>query len=193
MKEYTSITLSKGKPLIVHNPTTYKQIGQGAQGAVFQLSSKRCVKIYMSEKHCKQERKVLKAAKSLKSPYFPKLYAAGKKYVEMEFIDGVPILDFLKDKKKVPAWLAKEFIAMITHMKKLNFTRLDASPRHVLITKEKRIVVIDHVNSYRTLTPYPEKILNGLAAIGLREQFLHKVKALDSGLYESWSVQSANA
>lgn len=33
------------KELIIHNPTNLKLIGDGSQGAVFQLSEDRCVKI----------------------------------------------------------------------------------------------------------------------------------------------------
>lgn len=95
MEDFTSICVEKGEKVeVVHNPTSYPLIGRGKQGAVFKISSDRCVKIYAKKKNVLNESKVLKAAQE--SPIVPKLYEVGTNYIVMEYIEGPSLTKYLK-------------------------------------------------------------------------------------------------
>jgi hypothetical protein len=56
MEDFKTISLTSTKKKVkVNNPTHYPLIGKGKQGAVFKLSSKRCVKIYSMQEHWERE------------------------------------------------------------------------------------------------------------------------------------------
>ncbi|SDN59577.1 Predicted Ser/Thr protein kinase [Paenibacillus sp. yr247] len=186
MEDFRNITVTEGSPLIIHNPTTYKLLGQGAQGAVFQLSSDRCVKIYAREKDVLREKKVLAAAKASNSPFFPELYETGRNYVVMEFLKGPTLPEYLKEKKAFPKWVANQLIEMLQDMERLKLTRLDARPRHIYVVKSKRLKVIDHVYSYKKKHPYPRKLLEELGLLGYRDDFMKQVLEVDAFLYNKW-------
>ena len=89
-----------GKELIIHNPTNLKLIGEGSQGAVFQLSEARCVKIYVNPNSATKEGNALEAAKALN--IVPNLYEVGPNYVIMEYLKGPNLKDYLKKTKMIP-------------------------------------------------------------------------------------------
>lgn len=186
VEDFRLITVSKGKPLQIDNPTSYKLIGQGAQGAVFQLSSKRCVKIYLKKEDVISEYNVLKKVNDAKSPYFPKVYETGSNYIVMEYVKGPTLSQYLEKKKHMPRWLTKELVRMLREMKKLKLTRLDASPRHIFVVNDERLQVIDHVNSFKKHIPYPRQILEELESRKLKKDFLKQVKRSNPSLYRKW-------
>ncbi|MFD0694222.1 AarF/UbiB family protein [Paenibacillus sp. GCM10027628] len=187
MEDFRSITVSKGKPLQIDNPTSYNLIGQGAQGAVFQLSSKRCVKIYLKNEDAIRENHVLKIVNDANSPFFPKVYETGSNYIVMEYIKGPTLSQYLSKKKRMPRWLTKQLVRMLREMKKLKFARLDASPRHIFVVNGERLQVIDHVNSFKKQIPYPREILAELESRKLKKGFLRQVKRSNPYLYQKWS------
>lgn len=100
LEDFRDIIVLKGVPQVIvsKNPTSYKLIGKGAQGAVFRLTRDRCVKIYAKEEHVAMEQEVLQAAKG--SEFFPVLYESGKNYTVMEYISGESLYEYLKKGKK---------------------------------------------------------------------------------------------
>lgn len=170
---------------VKHNPTFYELIGRGTQGAVFKLTSDKCVKVYHSKDHKRREENVLILAES--SPYFPKLFEAGKYYIVMEYVDGITLEKYLEQERKLSREITEQIISLIKDMKRLNIPRRDPKLRHMIMNKENKIKVIDHVNSLKKKHK-PERLFEGLQDLHLLKTFLGQVKEIDNELYKEWKT-----
>ncbi|MGF7185882.1 putative Ser/Thr protein kinase [Desulfitispora alkaliphila] len=186
MDDFKEIIVTKGSPKVrvKKNPTSYKLIGKGIQGAVFKISSERCVKIYPEEKHAAMEQAVLQAAKG--SQYFPMLYESGKNYTVMEFVSGITLRDYLFDKNEIPIHIVEQLLTMLKEREQLGIPRVDANLRHVIISDDHTMKVIDHVNSFKKKLRVPKSLTQGLKNLGLLEDFLKKVRVLDEETFIKW-------
>ncbi|MFD0696374.1 protein kinase [Paenibacillus sp. GCM10027628] len=187
MEDYKSISVAfrKGNHVeIVNNPTSYPLIGIGEQGAVFKISSDRCIKVFAKETDALQESKVLKVAQH--PPIVPKLYEVGANYIIMEYMSGPSLDQYLKSKGRLSEKMTARILFLLKEMKQLQFTRLDASLRHIFVTKERQLKVIDHVNSFRVKSAQPERLLKELKKMNLLSSFLKQVKKIDPQSYREW-------
>ncbi|RXI96471.1 hypothetical protein DS745_22435 [Anaerobacillus alkaliphilus] len=185
MIDYRSIkvTKGKGKVKILTNPSSYELIGKGCQGAVFKLSEDRCVKVFASSKHRSREESVLRMAKG--SSFFPKFYEAGEYYIVMELVKGKTLEQFFLEGNKIPIEMTKQIVHLIKDLKRLNIPRRDPKLRHMILTENNKIKLIDHVNSLNW-TEQPEKLFSGLEKLGLLETFLKQVEEIENELYLEW-------
>jgi RIO-like serine/threonine protein kinase len=187
MDEFKSIIVKRGKydwELEVINPTQFELIGKGAQGAVFKLSEERCVKIYLKETYYISERDALKAAED--SQIVPKMYEAGSNYIVMEYIKGQSLEEYLNLYGFFPEPIVRQILYVFQEMKRVGFRRIDARLRHMFLTDEGVIKVIDHVKALSSGLPYPYKFLKGLSKRNLLDSFLEQVKKIDSKQYSEW-------
>jgi len=168
-----------------HNPTELPYIGAGAQGAVFQISAQQCVKVYVNESDAETEAKALLAAAS--ASFIPLVYEVGRNYIVMEYFSGPGLKAFLSNRSDFPDFIAEQLVLIIKEMKRVQFTRVDTALRHVYVTPENTLKVIDHVNSYRTVQPYPHRMLQSLSNIGRLQPFLTYVSHHHPELYSEWS------
>ncbi len=104
MNDFTLIKVERvetsgKKDLIIDNPTTLKIIGKGSQGAVFQISDDRCVKIYVNPNAAIKEGKALEAAKDLN--IVPQLFEVGPNYVVMEYLKGSEFKRLLETNQEI--------------------------------------------------------------------------------------------
>ena len=76
-------------------------------------------------------------------------------------------------------------------MRRLGFTRVDLSTRHIIINSDEELKVIDHVNSYRNTEKRPLKLIRKLKQFGLLNSFLVKLKKVDNELYTEWKTIGA--
>jgi predicted Ser/Thr protein kinase len=193
MEDFRSIKVYEKSPLelgIKENPTDYKLIGIGAQGAVFQLSEAVCVKIYPNSYYKNLGEDVLKDVQD--SDIFPKIIEIGSNYIVMEYINGISLDSYLINEQRLPEWLSFELINMLNEMKKYNFTRCDAKLRHILvIDSEKRLKVIDHVNSRKKITNYPKNLIKGLKNLGFYYEFTQQLKKIDWKTYDQWKSKDS--
>jgi putative serine/threonine protein kinase len=173
--------------LIIDNPTDIKLIDKGAHGAVFRLSMDKCVKIYAEPRNAEMEANTYRLSKG--SKIVPKLYEVGDNYIVMEFIEGRSLWKYLNEKKEITLDISTKIISLIREMKRLGFTRIDSSLRHILITSEKELKVIDLVYSYVRKDTKPIKIFTELNRLQLLKQFMDNVKEIDSELYYEWSKE----
>jgi RIO-like serine/threonine protein kinase len=184
-----SVTRTKGsKSLKISNPTSYKVIGQGKQGAVFQLTPQQCVKIFANPKQAKKEIRIMKELEGL--PFMPKTFETGPNYIVMEFVKGVPIDQYLKEKGTLSNSLTKQIIVLVKAMKQYNKTNVEN--KHVLVTEEGVVKKIDHGSKHfldnRNSAPY--KIFRTLDKLNLLDTFLNQVKEIEPQLYEDWKKQT---
>nr|WP_309101258.1 AarF/UbiB family protein [Fredinandcohnia onubensis] len=186
MEDFKSISVSRtrNKTLKIHNPTNYKLIGQGKQGAVFQLTPQRCVKIFALSKQAKREREIIKQLEGL--PFMPKVFETGENYIVMEYVEGVPLDLYLKEKKVLDPSLTIQILSLVKEMKPFNKT--DIEYRHILVTKDGELKKIDHGSRSpsQSRTDKPYKILKMLDRLNLYETFLKQVKDIDSDTYMKW-------
>lgn len=166
------------------NPAGLPFLGAGAQGAVFQTSPATCVKVFADELDAQQEAASLLRAAS--ASFVPQVYEVGRNYLVMEYIRGQNIKAFLAVRQALPPFLARGLLTLLYEMKRVGFTRNDTALRHVYVTPEDQIKVIDHVNSYRTVQPHPVRMLSSLENIGYLTPFIHYVQQEDPVIYAEW-------
>ncbi|MEW9124067.1 MAG: hypothetical protein AB2421_15250, partial [Thermotaleaceae bacterium] len=87
------------------------------------------------------------------SPIIPKLYEVGENYIIMEYIDGPDLRDYLRVKRKISKNMAKRILLLFYEMERLGFTRMDISLRHILLSKEKGLKIIDHFHAFSQRDP----------------------------------------
>lgn len=185
MDDYHKITIKKtNKGLKIINPTNYELIGKGMQGAVFKLSDHRCLKIYAKERHCLRESKTLNEGKV--SSIVPKVFEVGSNYIVMEYIKGQPLKDYLKSHLSISEPIAKQLVYIFKEMKRIGFTRIDASIRHLFVTDVGEIKVVDHVNSLKIQQEWPIRFFRALKKLKLLDTFLYQLKEMDPELYGEW-------
>ncbi|WHH58363.1 hypothetical protein [Petroclostridium sp. X23] len=184
-----SVTRRAGKTVEFDNPTHYEFIGKGSQGAVFKLSPSRCVKIYALPEHRKIESKTYMAMQN--SPIIPKLYEVGPNYIIIEYVEGSTLEEYLEIKHTITEELVRQILFMLKEMKRLGFTRLNVRLRHVVVSKQGVLKIIDHVNSFRATERRPIRLFDKLKELGLLKPFLKQVKKIDKKTYREWKKSMA--
>lgn len=176
---------NKGKKkLIIDNPTALKLIGEGSQGAVFQLSEERCVKIYVNPTAAEKEAQALEAAKDLH--IVPTLYEVGDNYVVMEYLKGTNLKDYLKKTKKLPESFTRQIITIRKELKRVGFTRIKTSIGHFIVTEGDVLKAIDHSDGLSKNELYNPKMFQDLKKLRLLDTFLEQAKEIDPESYEDW-------
>ncbi|AYA75531.1 serine/threonine protein kinase [Bacillus sp. Y1] len=178
------IEVNGEKELIIHNPTSLKLIGEGSQGAVFQLSEDLCVKIYVNPNAAIKEGKALDAAKD--TNIVPKVYEVGPNYVIMEYLKGRNLKDYLKQTKNISESFTKQIIMIRKELKRVGFTRIKTSIGHFIITEGDVLKAIDHSDGLTMNDPYNPKMFRDLKKLGLLDTFLKQAKEIDLESYEDW-------
>ncbi|MEH7388265.1 hypothetical protein V7147_23130, partial [Bacillus sp. JJ1521] len=189
MEDIKSIRVVQGKHQVevINNPTSYPLIGKGNQGAVFRISSDKCVKIYGKPERARKEGDVLKVAQE--SPIIPRLYEVGPNFIIMEYFEGPTLFQYLQSKGFISDNMTKEILFMLKEIKRLKFTRLDARMSHIIVTRQnggKKLKVIDHYNSCTKIRSRPKELFNDLKRLGMLPSFLKKLKNIDPESYAEW-------
>lgn len=188
MEEFKRIKVIHGPSieLIVDNPTELKLVDKGAHGAVFKLSDNKCIKIYAENINAELEAESYRKGQA--SEMVPRLYEVGENYIIMEFIEGISLHEFLSKKKDVDFSIAKKLLFVLREMKRLGFTRIDSSLRHILVTTDESLKAIDLVYAYVRNDIKPIKIFTELRNLDLVKPFLDQVKKIDINLYNEWVI-----
>ncbi|MFC5711772.1 hypothetical protein ACFPU1_03155 [Thalassorhabdus alkalitolerans] len=191
MNKFETITvMRKGEKTYINNPTKFCLIGKGHQGAVFRVSYDRCVKIYVKEKYCTREKYALKAAQDYN--IVPIIYEAGSKYIVMEYLTGGTLADYLLQYRTFPEETVKQILYIFKMMEKIGFSRIDAKLRHLLMSKEGEVKVVDHVNSFRKKHFFPVDFFKDLKKINLYDSFIDQAKKIDQEQINKWKNQMDN-
>lgn len=172
LEDYKLISVTKDldNKLIINNPTKFALIGQGSQGAIFKLESGKCIKVYENELIAKKERSAYIA--TIGSPIMPVLYEIGYKYMIIEYIEGPNLKEYLQQKGKITKEITQQLINMFYEMKRLKFLRKDESLRHILIKKDNKIKIVDHVFAFSLKNPIPIKLFTQLKKMQVLEMFI---------------------
>jgi predicted Ser/Thr protein kinase len=175
---------SGGGKVKYENPTNLPLIGLGYSGAVFSLSSSKCVKIFHNEKDVIVEAKALKIGQN--SPVFPKLYEVGKNFIVMEYISGLDLNNYLFTQRSLPNEIAEQLLFCLNELKRLDIPRIDLRLRHLIFTQNNKLKIVDHGDAFRKKVNVPRKLFKNLKKIGLLNDFLKFVKKVDIEVYMEW-------
>ena len=189
-KDYESISVSRvmdsdgKKKLIINNPTNYRLIGKGVQGAVFQLDDERCVKFYVKKSFVDKEMEAFEAAKNL--PFVPKIYERGSNYIIMEYINGPSLYRYLQKLNHLKESLSQQILMIHRELKKVGFTRIESKLGHFIVTEREVLKFVDHSDAFSFVQPYPNELFTDLKKLGLLPTFLEHAKELDPEQYKEW-------
>ncbi len=168
---------------------SYKLIGRGADGSVFQLTEDRCVKVFGNLQTKALELNALQVGQP--STVIPRLYEDGPNYIVMEYVEGISLPQYLKKEKQLPEPIVVKILAMLAELNKVGFDRCDTEVRHILFNENMDIRVIDLKRAFGSVRSTPTKLLKGLKKKGYLEEFLKHVNNLDPGLYKEWKRTTA--
>ncbi|WP_409303886.1 hypothetical protein [Peribacillus sp. SCS-155] len=187
-QDFTKISVQRGiDQVIVDNPTKFPLIGKGKQGAVFQISPYKVVKVYWNPKSAAKEADVLAAGKA--STIIPKLYEKGPNYVVMEFVQGESLQDYLEGRTEIPPAMVRMIVSLFKEMERLKFGRMDVATKHVIITENEELKLLDHTNSFSKKLSIPLRFLNRLRKMDLLDSFFQQAKKLDKVRYSKWKKE----
>lgn len=189
MEDFKSIRVireGENQVEVVHNPTSYPLIGKGKQGAVFRIAPDKCVKIFADPIKVIKEKEAYKATEG--SNIVPKLFEVGENYLVLEYIEGPNLQEYLASEGKLTEDITRKILDLLQEMKRLKFIRVDARLKHIYLTKEGVLKVIDHANSFKLKErpKRPELLMIRLNRLGLLSEFLEQVKHIDQESYEEW-------
>lgn len=166
-----------------------KYLGEGAQGKIYLIDKKRCIKIYKDIKYLPLELANLKRAE--KSKIFPKVYRWGKDFMIREYINGAELYKYLHQHSLTKS-ISRQLVGIIKTFKKIGFNRLDTRLNNIIITPKGKLRPIDPTSAMRYRQPYPKIMLIQLKKLGLKKHFLKHVKKIDKKLAKYWTICSRN-
>ncbi|MEY2196501.1 RIO1 family regulatory kinase/ATPase [Neobacillus sp. BF23-41] len=184
MNDFEKIVAKNKGAVTLQDLSGYTMIGKGADGSIFQLTPKKCVKIFVNEDTQKKELNALQLGQS--SPIIPKLYEYGENFIVMEFVNGYNLKHYLKKEKNLSEAIVEKILSMLDEMKTVGFTRLDIEVRHIFFNELGEIKIIDLKRAFNTDRAVPTKLLTGLKKLGYSEEFLQHVKKLSPSKYKEW-------
>ncbi len=185
--DYRNIPVSSGgsgKGVKVDSAVTQPLIGKGHQGAVYRIAEDKCVKIYGSTDHCRQEKEVLLKSKDL--PFIPKVYETGPNYIVMEYLLGPNLNAYLKKQLQLSEDISRRLLDILTMMKQSGFKQIDAPLRHIFVTNNG-FKMVDHVYSFTRVQDRPLELFQNLHERGFLDTFLEHVKVMDPKTHEAWT------
>lgn len=168
--------------ITIDNPVGLRLIGQGKQGAVFQLDEKRCVKIYYQKKNCKRELHALKLGN--KAGICPYIHFWGSHYIVMEYLTSPSLFDYLKV-NGMSMKLAEKIVMLLDTFAEVGFNRFDHSARHIFVMPGEDLKIIDVVHVIKsTPSTFPLKLLSDMGDSAA--DFLTYVSKISPDWYDIW-------
>lgn len=167
----------------IDNPTTFRLLGLGKQGMVFQIDEKRCVKIYFESESPIKELHALQLGG--KAGICPKVYFWGTNYIVMEYLKVPSLLEYLNN-HSVTKDLCRRIIHLLDTFEQLGFNRFDHATRHIYVLPDDKMKVIDVVHVIKKEPVWlPEKLAKGMGEDA--ELFVDFVKELSPKWYDRWT------
>lgn len=173
----------------VTNPTSFKLIGKGHQGAVFQIDDHRCVKIYCRPEDLERERHSLKLGE--KVGITPKVYFSGDNFIVMEYMTSPSLFEHL-EKNPLNKELAAKIIELLDLFEKVGYNRFDHSARHIYVVPNSKLKIIDVVHMIKSEPVYlAEKLISDMGEKA--PEFIKLVKEMSSKWYKRWEKDAGFA
>jgi RIO-like serine/threonine protein kinase len=161
-------------------------LGKGHNGIVYLLPDGRVIKICYIMKDFHGEAQILRKVNGNK--YFPKLYEVGGNYMIRDYVDGMPLKNYIKtnglDKK-----LVLDIVDMLKEFEKLKFKKIDIRCKDVFVEPDGRLKVIDPQKFYSKTRDFPRHLSKGLYKLGVLDFFFEVLKEENPRLYKKWHTK----
>lgn len=161
-------------------------LGEGHNGIVYELPENKAVKIFTDKNICREEAKILYKVK--KSKYFPRIIKYDEYYILREMVPGKRLDHYIKE-KGLSRKLVRNIYNLLTEMRKLKFSKLDARCRDIYVDKNENVKVIDPKQCYTRKVKFPRHLMKGLKGIDSLELFLEYIREIDYKAAKSWEEQ----
>lgn len=171
------------KSMEISNPTNFRLLGKGNQGAVFQIDAERCVKIYYRQKK-DLEKELHNLLLGNIIGICPKVFLWGEDYIIMEYISAPSLEEYL-EKNPLTKEMAARIIELLDSLESIGFNRLDHAPRHIYLLPAGKLKVIDVCNSISKTSPLPVKLMEDMGAKA--DDFLQFVQEISPKWYQKWT------
>jgi predicted Ser/Thr protein kinase len=169
----------------VSNPTSFRLIGNGAQGAVFQIDEHRCVKIYCAKQSLVRELHALQLGNKI--DICPKVYFWGENFIVMEYLTCPSLFEYL-EKNPLTKELTIKIIDVLESFEQIGFNRYDHSARHIYVVPDGKMKVIDLVHIIKPNTVLlAKKLISDMGAKA--EDFVRFVQDISPKWYNRWAKQ----
>ncbi len=127
--------------------------------------------------------------KTIGSPIMPILYETGRKYMIIEYVEGLNLKEYLRKTGKLTMEITQELINMFFEMKRLNFLRRDESLRHILLNDNNKIKIVDHVYAFSLKNSVPIKFFKQLKMIEMLDMFIKQGSELAPELLKEFKTE----
>jgi RIO-like serine/threonine protein kinase len=166
----------------VSNPTSFRLIGSGAQGAVFLIDEHRCVKIYNTKQSLDRELHALQLGGKI--GICPKVYFWGENFIVMEYLTHPSLFEYL-EKNPLTKELTIKIIDLLDSFEKIGYNRFDHSARHIYVVPDGKWKVIDVVHIIKPQPVFLAKKL--ISDMGVNaEEFVRFVQEISPKWYKRW-------
>ena len=167
---------------MIDNPTNFTLLGAGKQGAVFRIDEKRCVKIYFDSESPVKELYNLQLGG--KAGICPKVHFWDKNYIVMEYMNSPSLIDYLSH-NPLTEQLTRRILHLLDAFEQIGFNRFDHAGRHIFVTPNDNLKVIDVVHVIKDEPVWlAEKLIFDMGKNA--KLFLELVKKLDPKRYNLW-------
>ncbi len=180
MKDFEQICIH---PSTIYNPTPYPLVGRGVHGAVFRLTEDTCVKIYAEKQYRIMEEESYEKLKGFS--WAPRVYELGSNYMVMEYIEGVIINHYLRD-KDIDELMSISLMLILEELKDYGVEFGDIELNNVIVQADGSLRIYDFVNIYNNQRKIPFFMLNSLAKNNRLKTFLKHVKKYDQARHKKW-------
>ncbi|GAB7389014.1 serine/threonine protein kinase [Bacillaceae bacterium] len=142
----SQVVLSKSDGMVVaiSYPTALQFIGNGRSAVVFRLKKdpSKALKVFHPQFAEMAENEIAVYLKLGHSPYYPQMYAYGKLYLVIEYIEGKTLFKCLTEGIFIPEKVIHEVDAAIEHARKKGLNPSDIHLRNIMLT-EQGVKMID--------------------------------------------------
>lgn len=159
-------------------------LGKGHNGAVYLLPDNKVIKVCFVMKDFHSEASILKKVNGNK--YFPRLYEVGGNYMIRDYVDGIPLKNYIK-KNGLDKELILDIIEMLKEFEKLRFTKIDVRCKDIFINTYNKPMIIDPQKFYTKERNFPRHLSKGLYKLGVLDIFLEVLKEEEHSLYKKWA------
>lgn len=159
-------------------------LGKGHNGIVYLLPNNKVIKICYVMKDFYGESFILKKVNGNK--YFPKIYETGGNYMIRDYVDGMPLKNYIK-RSGLSRDLALEILELLKEFELLKFKKIDIRCKDVFIQPNGELKVIDPQKFYMKKRDFPRHLSKGLYKLGVLDFFLEILKAEEPKLYRKWT------
>lgn len=161
-----------------------KFLGKGHNGIVYLLPEGKVIKICYDTESCKKEYDILRTIN--KNKYFPRVYGMNGNYMVRDYIDGIPLKDYIK-KNGLSREMSVKIIKLLDEFRKLNFSKEDLRCKDIIVKPDNELMVIDPKKFYTKTRNFPRHLSKGLYRLGVLDTFMDTVKSERPKLYDNWS------